>query len=303
MKAELHVLGSSSALPTKDRHPSAQVLTIGYEKILIDCGEGTQTQLVRYGIKLSAINYICISHLHGDHYFGLIGLISTMSLNGRKLPLHIIAPSPLKEIIELQLKYGHMANSFELIYHDTNPDKQEFILSNDSFSLTSFPLKHRIQCNGFLITESKNERPLNASACEKAGIPIAFYRSIKLGNDFETSDGKKISNALLTFDPEPAKTFAYCSDTIFDGEIIPYIKNADLLYHETTYLHELADKAAERYHSTAKQAGEIAKQANVKKLVIGHFSSRYDNLDPLLEEARIEFSESHLGIEGSAFML
>jgi len=298
LNPELYILGSSSANPTRERNPTSQILKIGSEKIMIDCGEGAQMRLMQFGIRQTGIDYICISHLHGDHYFGLIGLISTMSLMGRKQMLHIIAPAPLKNIIDLQILHGIMHIHFEIKFHPTNPNVPEFILKTQSFELSSFPLKHRIHCTGFLIKEGKKERHLNMQAIDKHEVPVAFYKSIKTGKNYIAENGTEVLNKELTLDPTPIRSYAYCSDTIFDPTIVPYIKDVNLLYHETTYLHNLAQKAAERFHSTAKEAGIIAKMANVGKLLIGHFSSRYDNLQPLLEEARVEFTPTELAIEG-----
>ncbi len=270
---------------------------------MIDCGEGTQMRLIQFGIRHTGIDYICISHLHGDHYFGLIGLISTMSLMGRKQMLHIIGPAPLKNIIDLQILHGGMHINFDIKFHPTNPNVSEFILKTQSFELSSFPLQHRIHCTGFLIKEGKKERHLIMEAIKQHNVPIAYYRSIKLGKNYVAENGTEIDNTILTTNPAPVKSYAYCSDTIFDPTIVPYIKDVTLLYHETTYLHNLAQKAAERYHSTAKEAGIIAKMANAGKLLIGHFSSRYDNLQPLLDEARMEFTSTELAAEGSVFDL
>jgi ribonuclease Z len=303
LNPELYILGSSSATPTRERNPTSQILKIGSEKIMIDCGEGTQMRLMQFGIRQTGIDYICISHLHGDHYFGLIGLISTMSLMGRKQMLHIIGPAPLKNILDLQILHGGMHIHFEIKFHPTNPNVPEFILKTQSFELSSFPLKHRIHCTGFLIKEGKKERHLNMQAIEALKIPVAYYKSIKTGKNYSAENGTEILNTELTFDPTPIKSYAYCSDTIFDPTIVPFIKDVNLLYHETTYLHNLAQKAAERFHSTAKEAGIIAKMANVGKLLIGHFSSRYDNLQPFLEEAITEFTPTELAIEGSKIEL
>lgn len=301
MNTEISILGSSSATPTRERHPSAQILKIGNEKVMIDCGEGTQGQLIKYGIRHTGIDYICISHLHGDHYFGLIGLISTMSLMGRKQTLHIIGPPQLKQILDLQILHGGMALKFELKFYPTNPSRQEFILKNQSFELTSFPLKHRIHCTGFLIKETKKERHLNMEAIQTYNVPLAFYKSVKQGKPYTNQDGMEIPNTLLTFDPEAPKSYAYCSDTIYDPEIVEYVQGVTTLYHEATYMKPLEDRAALYFHSTAEQAATIASMANVDNLLIGHFSSRYDNLQPLLDEACEVFPNTKLALEGKTF--
>ncbi|MEZ4804181.1 MAG: ribonuclease Z [Bacteroidia bacterium] len=303
MNPELYILGSSSATPTRERHPSAQLLKLENEKIIIDCGEGTQSQFLRYGLRHTSVNIICISHLHGDHYFGLIGLISTMSLMGRVNPLQIIGPPGLKEILELQISHGGLALKFKLEFITTSSDKFEFILKTPLFEISSFPLKHRIHCAGFLIKETNKEKHLNMEVISKLNIPFKFYKDIKAGEDYISSDGVRIENNKLTFDPEMPKTYAYCSDTIYDESIVQYIKNATVLYHEATFLKNLEDRAALYYHSTAEQAAKIAKSANVGQLLIGHFSSRYDHLKPLLDEAREIFQHTQLALEGEKFFI
>ncbi len=303
MNPEIYILGSSSATPTRERHPSSQILKIGSEKIMIDCGEGTQSQLIKFGIRHTGLDYILISHLHGDHYFGLIGLISTMSLMGRKQVLHIIGPPPLKQILDLQILHSGMTLKFEIIFYPTNPGRQEFVLSNQSFELTSFPLKHRIHCTGFLIRESKKERHINMEAIQQYKIPVASFKGIKRGENFVLPSGEELDNALLTFDPEPCRSYAYCSDTIFDTDIVAYVKGVNTLYHESTYMKNNQERATLYFHSTAEQAATIAKMAKVGHLIIGHFSSRYDHLQPMLEEAREVFPNTDLAEEGEKFML
>jgi ribonuclease Z len=303
MNPELYILGSSSATPTRERHPSSQLLKLDNEKIIIDCGEGTQSQFLRYGLRHTSVNIICISHLHGDHYFGLIGLISTMSLMGRVNPLQIIGPPSLQEIIELQISAGGLALKFELEFFTTSADKFEFILKTPLFEISSFPLKHRIHCAGFLIKENKKEKHLNMEAIGKLNIPFKLYKDIKAGSNFITSEGVEIDNSALTFEAALPKSYAYCSDTIFDESIVQYIKGSTVLYHEATFLKNLEDRAALYYHSTAEQAAKIAKMANVGQLLIGHFSSRYDHLKPLLDEAREIFQNTQLALEGEKFYI
>jgi ribonuclease Z len=303
MNPELYILGSSSATPTRERHPSAQILKIESEKILIDCGEGTQSQMIKYGLRHTGINTICISHLHGDHYFGLIGLISTMSLMGRTQNLSLIGPPGLKQIIELQIEHGGMSLKFELIFIPTSMDKFEKIYETDTFEIKTFPLKHRIHCTGFLISEKKKERNLNIERAKELNIPVNDYKKIKLGEDFTNEHGETTKNDALTFDPPAPKSYAYCSDTIFDPSIAEYVKDCNLLYHEATYMRNLEDRAEMYFHSTAEQAAKIAKLANAAHLIIGHFSSRYDHLGPLLEEAKSVFSKTSLAIEGEKHLV
>jgi ribonuclease Z len=303
LNPEIYILGSSSATPTRERHPSSQILKIGSEKIMIDCGEGTQSQLIKYGLRHTGIDYICISHLHGDHYFGLIGLISTMSLMGRKETLHIIGPPQLKHILDLQIMHGGMTLKFEIRFYPTNPARQEFILRNQSFELTSFPLKHRIHCTGFLVRESKKERHLNMEVMQALEIPVSYFKAIKKGENYTLPDGEEVPNERMTTDPEPCRSYAYCSDTIFDPEIVEYVQGVNILYHESTYMKNNEERASLYFHSTAEQAATIAKMAKAGHLLIGHFSSRYDHLAPLLEEAREVFPNTDLAEEGEKFVM
>ncbi len=299
MKPELYILGSNSATPTRDRHPTAQILRIGSSKIMIDCGEGTQNQLLKYGLRHTGITHICISHLHGDHYFGLIGLLSSMSLSGRKDTLYLIGPPALNEIINLQITHGGISLNFSIDFIATNPNQPSFVTQTNLFSIESFPLKHRIHCTGFLIKELPKELHINLEAIQFYKVPVSLLNDLKKGADFITENGETIANHLLTTPAHPSYSYAFCSDTIYDPEIVHYIKNVDLLYHEATFMKNLEERAQLYYHSTAEQAGKIAQQANVKKLIIGHFSSRYDNLEMLLKEAQEVFENTVLAIEGN----
>lgn len=303
MNSELYILGSSSATPTRERHPSAQLLKIESEKILIDCGEGTQSQLIKYGLRHTGINTICISHLHGDHYFGLIGLISTMSLMGRTQALTLIGPPGLKSIVELQIEHGGMSLKFDLIFIQTRMDVSETIYKTDFFEIKTFPLQHRIHCTGFLFTEKKKDRGLNMEKVKALGIPVSAFKDIKHGADYQFENGTTIPNADISFDPPEPKTYAYCSDTIYDPSIVPYIQNCTLLYHEATYMKNLQDRAELYFHSTAEQAALIAMQAQANYLMIGHYSSRYDHLGPILDEAKSVFPKTMLAIEGEKITL
>lgn len=300
---ELHIIGTGSATPARERHPSAQVLQVGSSKILIDCGEGTQMQLLKFGIKHTGIDYICISHLHGDHYFGLIGLLSTMSLTGRTKDIHLIGPPELASIVNLQIQAGNMHLNYPVHYISTQGEKSELLIETEEFSISSIPLKHRIHCTGFKIVEATKPRHLDIEAVKRHQIPVDQYKTIKAGQDFINPQGEIIPNEQLTLAPEPSRSFAYCSDTIYDPEIVPYIQDVDVLYHESTYTKNLIDRAELYYHSTAEQAADIAKMARVGLLIIGHFSSRYDNehLDQLLDEAREVFPTTELAIEGRLF--
>lgn len=304
MSIELTILGNSSATPTLNRFPSAQYLNMLDHHILIDCGEGTQIQLRKYKIKKSRLDYIFISHVHGDHILGLPGLIFSMNLNSRVAPLHIFAPASLFEILDMFLKHSDTRLRFEIIRHITSDTGPEVIFENSMMKVTSFPLYHRVPTTGFIFEEQSRLRKLNIEACERHHIPFTFYNDIKRGKDFISADGKtEISNDKLTFNAGSPVRYAYCSDTIYDERVIDAVRNVDWLYHESTFLHEKLERALETKHTTAKQAGMAARAANVKKLLIGHFSSRYEDLNVLLEEAKAEFEETEIAEEGKTFVL
>lgn len=297
----LTILGNNSAIPAFDRNPTSQILQTLDENYLIDCGEGTQMQMTRYKIRRSRINHIFISHLHGDHYFGLIGLLTSMGLLGRTQDLHLHAPAPLEEIINLQLKVADTTLPYTLCFH---PLKEEgLIVEDNKITIECFSVKHRIECWGFLFREKKNPRKIVSSRVKSYEIPEAFYKELQLGRDYKTKKGTIIPNEEVTIAASPAKSYAYCADTIYDETIADKVKEVDLLYHESTYLKDLQERAAARYHSTTVQAAGIAKLANVKKLLIGHFSSKYETLDQFLLEAREVFDETELALEGICYKI
>jgi ribonuclease Z len=303
MSIELTILGNSSATPTLNRFPSAQYLNMLDHHILIDCGEGTQMQLRKYKIKKSKLHYIFISHVHGDHILGLQGLIFSMNLNSRLEPLHIFGPASLFEILDMFLKHSDTRLRFDIVKHITDDSKREVIFENMLIKVTSFPLYHRIPTTGFIFEEQSRLRKLNIEACERYHIPFTFYNDIKRGKDFISADGKtEISNEKLTYDSGLPIRYAYCSDTIYDKRVINEVRDVDWLYHESTFLHEKLERAIETKHTTAKQAGMVAKEANVKNLLIGHFSSRYEDLNELLEEAKTEFPQTEIAEEGITFV-
>ncbi|RPD98249.1 ribonuclease Z [Aureibaculum marinum] len=295
----LTILGCHSATPRTSAHPTSQYLEINNKRFLIDCGEGTQVQLRKYKIKFSNINHIFISHLHGDHFFGLIGLISTFGLLNRKNDLHIYAPTGLKEIIQLQLKTSNSWPQFDIIYHELKNDQSELIFDDNKVEVYTVPLTHRVYTNGFLFKEKIGERKLNINAIkENPEIEICDYQNLKNGKDFVTKNGTIIENKELTFDPNKPLSYAFCSDTVYKPEIATIIKNVDLLYHESTFLKDRQEIAATTKHSTAEEAGKIAKKANSKQLILGHFSSRYTNLDLFKQEAETVFDNVVLAKEG-----
>ncbi len=293
------ILGNNSAVPAFDRHPTSQVVTLDGNNYLVDCGEGTQIQLINYKIRRSKISHIFISHLHGDHYFGLIGLINSFSLLSRLQELHIFAPSPLKEIIELQLKVADTKLTYDLHIHAiTGPAT---ILETEKLAVKCFRTNHRIECYGFSFTEKKLPRKLNPDKAKAYEIPASFYERLTNGEDYISKDGTVIKNELVTDPAKPGKKYAYCADTKYDESIIPHIQDADMIYHETTYLDNLRERAEMRFHSTTKQAAALAKKAGVKKLLIGHFSSKYDTLEEFEQEAREIFENTDLALEGVCY--
>lgn len=301
MKFEVTILGSSSATPIFNRNPTAQALNINERLYLIDCGEGTQQQMLRFDVKASRIDHIFISHLHGDHYLGLVGLLSSMHLNGRKKPLKLFGPAPLKEIIDLQFKYSDTNLQYEIEFKATDATTAEVILENQDLTVTTFPLDHRIPCTGFLFKQKKTLRKIIKEKVEALEIPINYYPLLKRGQNYVAPDGTVYANNELTVDSSTPKSYAYCSDTIYNQNYFQYIKGADTLYHEATFLHNMLDRAQQTFHTTAFQAGEIAAHNEIIKLLIGHFSARYRTLDDLLIEAQSVFPDTNLAIEGKTF--
>lgn len=290
MPFQLTILGSSSAMPTSKRYPTAQVLNVLGRFFLIDCGEGTQHQIRKNKINFGKLNHILISHLHGDHFFGLIGLISTQVLLGRKNDMHIYSHSELQRYIQFQLDFlGIKEMAFRLIFHPLNFKKKQVIFDDAKLSITSFPLHHRISCCGFLFEEKQKEANIRKDQLQKYKIPIREIKSIKAGADFITEKGKQIKNIDLIIPPSKPRSYAFCSDTAYFEKIIPIIKHVDLLYHEATFTESEKKLAQSTFHSTGKEAAQIAKLAEVSKLLIGHFSARYTNTELILEEAKSIF--------------
>ena len=299
MSLKLTILGCHSATPRTFAHPSSQFLEINNRFFLIDCGEGTQTLLRKHKIKFSKIKHIFISHLHGDHYFGLIGLISTFGLLNRQTELHIFAPKGIEKIITLQLKLSKSWVKYPLIFHELDSKKSESIFEDDKVEVFTIPLKHRIYTNGFLFKEKTKERNLNIMEINKyPEIEICDYQNLKNGKDFTLSNGDIVKNKAITFDPPSILQYAYCSDTAYYESITPLIENVDLLYHESTFLEDKKDLAKSTKHSTAKEAATIAQKSKVKKLLLGHYSSRYKDENLFLKEAQSVFSNTELSYEG-----
>ncbi len=299
---KLHILGCHSATPRSLVFPSSQVLEIDNELILIDAGEGMQIQLRKYKHKFNKIKYIFISHLHGDHFFGLVGFLSTLRLLGREKEIHIYAPVGLKEIIELQFKITQTDINYPLYFHELNGTESEKILDTDKFEVSTIPLEHRIYTNGYLFREKEKLRKLNMEEIKKhQEIETWAYHNLKKGKDFVMENGNIIPNKELTLAPPSPKSYAYCSDTQYKPDIVPLIQGVNLLYHEATFLESEKELARKTMHSTARQAAEIAKQAEVKKLVLGHFSSRYKDENRFIEEARPVFPNVDIAQEGKVF--
>ena len=295
----LTILGNNSAIPAFGRNPTAQVLQLQDDYFLIDCGEGTQSQLSKYKIRRSKINCIFISHLHGDHYFGLIGLLTSMSLLSRTQDLHIYGPAQLEQIINIQLEVADTKLSYSLFFHAIHTPG--VILDDNKFSVRIFPLQHRIECWGFLFRQKKKPRSIDPNKIKNYEIPASFYGKLQNGENYTTQKGNTIHNDLVTMANSPCKSYAYCADTIYDEGLVEIVQGVDILYHETTYLNASADKAAARYHCTTSQAGSIALKAGVKKLIIGHFSSRYEHLDDFLTETTAVFKNTELSREGTCY--
>lgn len=298
---KLHILGCYSATPRILSNPTSQVLDINNHLFLIDCGEGTQVELRRHKIKFFRIKHIFISHLHGDHVYGLVGLISSFKMLKREAPLHVYGPKGIKEFITVQLRLSNSWTDYPLHFHELSSDKPEVIFEDDKAKVTTIPLQHRIYCNGFLFEEAPKERKLNLGAALNMNVEKAYYRSIKKGKDYISSDGTVIPNALLTYDPESSKSYAFCSDTKYDEVKIPQLKNVTALYHESTFLDSHEHLCDFTGHSTAKQAAKLAQKANAEQLILGHYSTRYSDPTIFLEEAATIFKNTHLAKDGKVF--
>ncbi|CAM1335173.1 ribonuclease Z [Tenacibaculum aestuariivivum] len=304
MSLKLTVLGCHSATPRVNAHPTSQYLEINNSHFLIDCGEGTQRQMRKYKIGFSKINHIFISHLHGDHFFGLIGLISTFGILNREKDLHIYGPKGIKEITVLQLKLTKSWTKYKTFFHELTSNESELIFEDDKVTVHTIPLDHRIYTNGFLFKEKNKQRKLHIGNIQQYDeIDTCDYHNIKAGKDFTLSTGEVIPNTFLTMDPPKPKSFAFCSDTAYKPNIVSIIKEVDLLYHEATFLKDREDLCEKTKHSTAQQAASIANAANVQKLIIGHYSSRYANIDDFKKEAQIVFKNVELAQAGNLYSM
>ena len=300
---EVTILGNNSAFPAHGRFPSSQILNCNQHLYLIDCGEGAQMRMSQYGIKRSRINHIFITHLHGDHVFGLPGLINSYTHFSRTTPLHIYGPKGIRQMIETTLRLSASMIQYEVVFHEIENPAYHKILDSQGLKVYTFPLQHRIPTHGYLFVRKEGERHMRKSAIEKYNLTIPQIQAAKAGDSIDLADGSTLQAEALTDPPSPARKYAYCSDTIFAPEIADWIRGVNLLYHEATFLHELEHKAEISRHSTAFQAGMIARLAEVEKLIIGHFSSRYDDLEPLAEEARDAFPDVRIATEGETFTI
>lgn len=303
MSFEVTILGSGSAIPTSRRNPTSQHVTCANRSILIDCGEGTQMQMRKFGIKFQKIDIVLISHLHGDHYFGLIGLMSTMHLLGRTKPLKIIAPIGLSALISLQLKTSYAVLGYDYEIQELDDKFSGLVFEDEKIRIESFPLRHKIPTHGYSVIRKEKERKLLADKVENDGVKIEYFHRLKKGEDIADETGRILKSNKYTLPGDPAKKYSFCSDTEYFEEVIPFIKNADLLYHEATFLEDLQERAKETKHSTAKEAAMIAVKAEVGKLILGHLSARYDDGIEHFTEASSVFSNVEVVEDGTTYIV
>lgn len=303
MSISLKILGSNAAIAAHHRHQTAQLLTMMQTPFLIDCGEGTQMRLKKFKIKSNRIDHIFISHLHGDHYYGLMGLISSMHLYGRKRDLNIYGPPGLKEIIAIQLKYSQSVMSYKINFNEWTPGESELLFENVNVTIHSFPLDHRIDCSGFVFREKQKKRRIKKELITKELSPLKIITLKDGRNVYDEAGNLEFEFEKYTTEPAKSCSYAFCSDTRYNEAILPYIQNVDLLYHEATFMENMKERAASTHHTTTKQAGIMATKANVGKLIIGHFSTRYKELQPLLEETKTEYPNAELALEGLDFIV
>jgi ribonuclease Z len=295
------ILGNNSAIPAHGRHPTAQIITTSDDLLLFDCGEGTQIQILNLKIRRNRINHIFISHLHGDHYFGLIGLISSFALLNRVQPLHVYGPAPLQQLIQQQLNLAETKLPFEFTFHAITKDG--ILLETKHYTVECFSTRHRIECRGFIVREKKQARKIAIEKTRTYNIPVTFFHQLQRGEDYIAPDGSIVKNEDVTVENKQPLSYAFSADTIYDEELIPLFKDVSLLYHEATYPNALEEKAKERFHSTAGQAALIAKKANVKKLLIGHFSAKFNDLSDFEREAKEVFPNTELAQEGVTYLI
>lgn len=299
-KFEVTILGCGGAAPAANRHPTSQLVNINENYLLVDCGEGTQMQLRKYKTKIQRIGHIFISHLHGDHYFGLMGLLSTFHLLGRKQDVHVYGPKGLQEILDIQFKHSRTQLVYALHVHEVAGDGLQLVTDQKTYQVSSFPMDHRVPCYGYVFEEKERPRTMVKEKLAEYRIPVKAIAGIKDGDDFEY-EGKTIPNAELTLPLAPPRKYVFCSDTAYSEKIIPWVHGANLMYHEATFTDEHKDRATKTKHSTAHQAATIAQKSEVEKLIIGHFSARYRGLSELLEQATEVFHNTVLAEEGEVY--
>lgn len=290
-------------MPTRKRFQSAQVLTVGSVNYLLDAGENVQQSIMLNDVKRSKINAVFISHLHPDHYIGLIGLLCSMGLQGRGKELHIVGPKGIEDIINVQLTHSQTTLPYPIQYHYTLGKNGDLIFEDNRVTVRLLKLNHRIECSGFLFEQRPSPLPLNIEKATRDQVPTEAFAHLKQGEDFTASTGETFKWSDYTFPAHTPLKYAYCTDTTPVKEIIPFIDGCDMLYHDSTFMHHLWQKALDTHHSTSLQAAELAKEANVKRLLLGHFSSRYDELEPMLDEAQAVFPESELALQGAKFLI
>lgn len=303
MKFEVTILGSGAALPTLSRNSTAQYVTIQNKHLLIDCGEGTQLQMRKFGVKIQRISIILISHLHGDHFFGLVGLISTMRLLGRDKNLTIICPQGLKSILLTQLEIGHTQLDFEIEFIELTGKESQVVYSDKVIEIATFPLKHKIPTNGYIVREKEKERNLKSGVSNHPGMKLEYIHRLKRGEDVLTDSGELFKCEDFTKAPKPSLSYAYCSDTAYSENVIEAIKGSTCLYHEATFTEEHKANAKKTMHSTAIQAAKVAKGAEVQKLYMGHLSARYSDVLQHELEAKSIFPESQYVMDGMVFQV
>lgn len=303
MNFTVTILGSGAAIPTTERNPTAQLVEIRHRLLMLDCGEGTQMQLRKTTYKFQKLSHIFISHLHGDHYYGLIGLLNTMHLLGRTQSMHLYGIQPLIHIINLQLELSGTTLAYPLEFHMFDTEVSSVILDDGAITVATIPLNHRVPTCGFLISEIPEKRRIRKDFIKEVKVPFEFFEKIRNGEDFIDGTGKLYPNLQITTDPPHARSYAYCTYTAYHEPVIPIIKDCDLLYHEATFMEDKADDAHLKFHSTAKEAATIALKANVRQLVIGHYSARYKELESLLAEAKQVFPNTILGQDGMAIQV
>lgn len=303
MHFEVTILGSNGAIPAHNRYPTSQFVNYNGQGFLLDCGEGTQLQMAKYNIKRGRLDHIFITHIHGDHFFGLMGILTSFNLNYREHALHIYGYVGIEEIVRTYFKHAQTVLRYELVFHTVTADVPRLVFENNDLTVESIILDHRIPTTGFLFREKMGMRKIIAAKLEQYHIPIHEIVKIKMGADFARPDGTVIPNAELTHDPSPPRSYAFCTDTRYTESFLEQIRGVDVLYHEATFLHEHRERAAETGHSTTREAATIALKAGVGKLIVGHFSARYEDLSPLLYECKDIFPDTELAIEGHLFSI